>query len=377
LSDIQSVEGRPIKKGMSPGRRSAFGALAILAGAIGVVLIGQALRPAMIPADHDLALVTADGAVHLARSDGSAFAPLAGAGIPTDATSVEWAPGGDFVALLGATGLTVVDREGIVAWRHALSTAGSVAWSPDGSRVAVYDGAMKDATLEVLASTGALQWKVPLPDDFVLVPGYANLAWSPDGRTIAFIGTPERVESRRQPASAWLADVEAQAFRLLTQDAGAFDYAPAWPADDTLYLARASALETAIWRVQPTTGERTLVLRTSTAACEAAATCPPANLGPVVPSPDGTALAFRDPEFGLSVLHLASGETRVVEQPGALAEPPFAWSMDGAALFSLLRAGGGTDSGAPPELARFDLASGTTTVVVAGVRAFDLLASPE
>jgi Tol biopolymer transport system component len=384
VSEIQSVEGRPIKKGMSPGRRSALGALAVLGAAIGILVIGQALQPASIPPDHDLALITAAGAVQLARSDGSAAAPLTGSGIPGDATALQWAPGGDFVGLRSATELTVVDREGVVAWRHALSPAASVAWSPDGSRVAIYDGTMSDARsvatdaiLEILTSTGELQWKAPLPEGFGLVPGYANLAWSPDGARIAFTGTAERVETGDQPASAWLADVDAQALRPVTRDAGAFEYGPAWSADGTLYVARRSALESGIWRVQRATGERTLVLRTAMEPCPVHAPCSPANLAPLVPSPDGRLLAFREPTFGLSLLDIASGETRTVQQPVTLADPPFVWSADGAALLYLLRADGAAQQTAPPDVVRFDLQGGTTTVVVAGVRGFDLLASPE
>jgi hypothetical protein len=379
VSEIQSVEGRPIKRGMSPGRRSALGALALLVAAIGVLVIGQALQPAAIPADHDLALILADGTVQLARSDGSAAAPLAGSGIPADARSVQWAPGGDFVGLRSATELTVVDREGVVAWRRAVSSVGSVAWSPDGSRVAIYDGAAggtttsADATLEVVTSTGALQWKVPLPEGFALVPGDANLAWSPGGGTIVFTGTSEPVETGRQPASAWLADVDAQAFRPLTADPDAFDYGPAWAADGTLYLARRSPLESGIWRVQPATGLRMLVLPTSVEACPVAASCQPASLAPIVPSPDGTALAFREPASGLSVLDIASGEAQRVQQPGTLAEPPFAWSADGGSLLYLLHAGGTAQPDAPPDLVRFELARGTTTVILADVRGFDLL----
>jgi hypothetical protein len=96
-----------------------------------------------------------------------------------------------------------------------------------------------------------------------------------------------------------------------------------------------------------------------------------------VPSPDGKLLAFREPTFGLSLLDIASGETRRVQQPVTLAAPPFAWSADGAALLYLLRADGAAQPTSPSDLVRFDLASGTTAVVVAGVRGFDLLASPE
>ena len=108
----------------------------------------------------------------------------------------------------------------------------------DGWRKRVHDRAAEDqdATIEVLTSTGELEWKVPLPEGFGLVVRDEKLAWAPDGASIAFTGFTERIESGRQPTGLWIADVAAQAVRQVPDAAGTFAYGPAWASDGTLYL---------------------------------------------------------------------------------------------------------------------------------------------
>ena len=381
MSEIQSVEGKPIKKGLSPGRTSAVGALILLAIGLGALLVGQVLQAAPIPSDHVLALLTADGDLDLATLDGSASSTVAEGG---DATAVRWAPGGDFVTVRRVGDLAVVDRDGVVAWRHELrSPSASFAWSPDGSRIAIYDGLVNgsdpdamtlDASLEVLSATGVLEWKLPLPDGFGFAVGYEKLAWSPDGTSFAFTGFTERVQGTRQWASLWLADVGGQTIRQVTSDIDTFQYGPAWSAGGGLVVAESSTLASGIWRIDPISGDRTEILRTAMELCPVHAPCSPARLDPLLPSPDGVLLAFDEPTFGLSTINVATRELIKVQEPGTLAEVPGVWSDDGSALLYLRHPGRTADPAAPPALVRFDLGTRATTVIVPAVRAFDLLA---
>ncbi|HEX3265473.1 MAG TPA: hypothetical protein VHR16_07375 [Candidatus Limnocylindrales bacterium] len=385
MSEIQSIEGRPLKKGLSPGQRSAYGALGLLVAALALVLVGQVVQPPTIPPDHVLALIERDGHVVLAKSDGSAVTPFVGAGVPVDPMWVLWAPGGDFLTLRTADAVVVVDRAGVVSWRKAVAGASvSVAWSPDGSAVAIFDaGGGVDATgaarasLQIQSSTGALQWDVPLADGFGLVPGYGSLAWSPDGSSLAFTGfTKAQSVGGLQPTTLWIATVATQALAPVTHESNAFIYGAGWASDRNLYVARSSFEETGIWRVDASSGALTLVARRQTDSCAPGATCTFELLGPIVPSPDGGALAFRDVNRDLSVLTVATGAVASIPAVAIASSTPYAWSADGSTLLYLDNGDPPADPAVAQRLMRFDPAAGSSEAVVNGVRAFDLVVGP-
>jgi Tol biopolymer transport system component len=383
VSEIQSVEGRPLKKGLSPGRRSAVWALGILVVAIVIVVVGQFIQPPGIPADHDLGVIMADGRVGLAKADGSALVFLAGAGVPADATGILLAPGGDFVALRTSDAIVVVDRAGVVAWRKAVvGSSATFAWSPDGSRIAIFDsgggvssnGAPR-ASLQVLTAAGALEWDVPLADGFTVVPSYGNLAWSPDGGSLAFSGfTTTGLIGGLPPTTLWNAAVTDQMLSALGDGSPSdtFVYGPAWAGDGNLYVARSSAGQNGIWRIDPATGAATLILTAHLFACPTGSTCPFVGLGPLAASPDGRSLAFLDATRELTILTLATGATSTVPGLAPVAFVPYEWSSEGTALLYLGPDMPPADPAQLRRLLRFDLGTRTSALVLDGVRAFDI-----
>ena len=383
--EIQSVEGRPIKKGMSPGRRSAAGALTVLGAALGILVVGQLVQPPGIPLDHALALIRADGHVELAKPDGSAATALTGTGVPADAVALLWAPGGDFLALRTTDAVVVVDRAGVVAWRKAVTGhSASFAWSPDGSRIAILDagGGVSStgsarASLQVLTQSGALEWDLPLPDDFGVVTGFGNLAWSPDGGFLAFTGyTNEGLSAGLQPTRLWIGNLSSQTIVPRSEESNTFVAAPAWASDGSLYVARNAFEETGIWRIDPSTGQATLVLRRQMDSCAAGADCRFDGIDDLAPSPDGSRLAFQDATRELTVVVVGTGAITVVPGTGSLAFTVSAWASGGSSLLYLAAAPPPADPGRPRDLARFDLATGSAEAVLPDVRAFDLLTVP-
>jgi hypothetical protein len=386
VSEIQSVEGRPLKKGLSPGRRSAYGALAILVAAIALFAAGQLVQPDAIPLDHDLAVIRGDGSLQVARADGADAAMLTGDGIPTDSSAIRWAPGGDFVALKTPTQLVVVDRGGVVSWRHDLSSSASTfAWSPDGRHLALEDVSASGQTgegqassvvgLEVYSATGALEWTVPLDPHFAVSVADGQLAWAPDDGSIAFGGVVNVSGNRSQASSIWLAEIDGQTLRQLTDEPASLDADPAWSSGGGLIIARANAEFVRLATLDPATGTATTIFERAISACPSAGSCEPTSIGPLVPSPDGGLIAFREPRSGLSVLNPSSRELVAVDQAALIAGPPYVWSSSGDALFFLGHAAGANPAGVG-SVVRFDLAATTSAAVVNDVRSFDLLEQP-
>ncbi|HET9852443.1 MAG TPA: hypothetical protein VFP56_08050 [Candidatus Limnocylindrales bacterium] len=388
MSEIQSVEGRPIKKGISPGQRSAYTALALLVGAVAILVVGQLIQPPPLPLDHELALLRSSGAVELALPDGTAATPLSGSGVPIDGTAIRWAPGGDFLAVRRDAELVIVDRAGVVAWRHTLrSPFSDFAWSPDGSRIAIDDavdlGTVAEqgpiagqVSVEIYTTTGALEWGVPVDPGFERIGGDGSLAWAPDGSSVAFTGLTQRVSEGLQWSSVWLAGIRGQTVRRLTSDTGTFDYGPVWTTGVGLVIGRMTTAGSSISTIDPANGAATELLRRPSELCGSGSSCAPVHLSPLVPSPDGRLIAFRDPRFGVSILNPATREIIKIPQEEVVPDVPYAWSEDGAFLYLQGHAAPTADPSHPGSLARFDVTARTLSLVIADVVSFDLLARP-
>jgi TolB protein len=104
-----------------------------------------------------------------------------------------WSPDGRYLAYRGDGGesdgpgtcdrtVNISDPEG----HHVASFPGdgwAIAWSPDSTRVAVWDNFYAHPTLGIYGLDGVRQAQIILPPDFEL-PGDVDPVWSPDGESI-------------------------------------------------------------------------------------------------------------------------------------------------------------------------------------------------
>jgi Tol biopolymer transport system component len=176
----------------------------------------------------------------------------------------------------------------------------SGAWSPDNSRfafIAQSEGDHEIAILEV--GTTNIERRLRVPG----VGAISNIAWSPNGRTIAFSGQKGGI------SDLYLVDLEAGSVRQLTNDRYA-DIQPTWSPDGTTIAFatdRGTQTEFATMRFSP------LQLATIDVATGRISVFSPFGRGKHINpqySPDGRSLFFISDQDGFSDvyrLHLASG----------------------------------------------------------------------
>jgi hypothetical protein len=95
--------------------------------------------------------------------------------------------------------------------------------SPDGSRIAlpalrIGDERLERPAIRVLSATGAEEWRVPLPGEWMEV---ADLAWSPDARLLAYVVRPQGDEhtvdeAQLSAVGLYLADIGARRTRRIS-----------------------------------------------------------------------------------------------------------------------------------------------------------------
>jgi Tol biopolymer transport system component len=105
---------------------------------------------------------------------------------PSDrAIDADLSPDGRRIAVAGSKGIWIMNRDGsharlIFDDRNLEFGAGAVAWSPDGRRLAF----IRDESLYTIATRGG---------SVTLVTGHADApTWSPDGTEIIFVHNPEQ-----------------------------------------------------------------------------------------------------------------------------------------------------------------------------------------
>jgi Tol biopolymer transport system component len=170
--------------------------------------------------DYTAYVVGADGSRERSLLPGEVEAPGGFAG-------PSWSGDGRTIALTnvheGAVYVIRPDGRGgqVLARMEGADAVWGVAWSPDGRRIAF----IRDSFLWVMNADGTRPRM--LVDEEVDNPGAraSDFAWSPDGRTIAFA-------QRDDPDwEIYVVDAEGRGLRKLTDNDGADDLEPVWSPD--------------------------------------------------------------------------------------------------------------------------------------------------
>jgi dipeptidyl aminopeptidase/acylaminoacyl peptidase len=356
------VQRRPIDRVLN---RLALGPLpmatarkaALLAVAALVALVTLALAVGVVsPGGGRLAFIRSNGDVVVARGDGSAQAVIYRvADRPVMFTKLAWAPGGAYLAVLDeALQFAIISRTGNVVYTRRFESGQSkFAWSPDGKRVAIFDGpwappeerifesgVMILPRLEIVGIDGGVE-NMPLPPDFWFDLWRGDVAWSPDGRSIAVTGTVDRTPQASPPSSLWIVDIADRTVRELpsgdTSRAVQLDYLPAWLPDGRLVY---SSVQSGIRLIDPSTNESTTIHEIDVREC--GGPCAP-YVSVLEVSPDGTRIAFFDPAKGYSIHDLATGtsaevpfQDRGFTHPLFGAESTAQWTADGRGLVGVV-----------------------------------------
>ncbi|WP_433677712.1 toll/interleukin-1 receptor domain-containing protein [Nocardia sp. CA-119907] len=265
---------------------------------------------------------TITGSMRWAPKDHTRIAGASG-GYAAYVRTVAWSPDGRYIASGGDSGTVTIwnvaarRAEHTLKANNALSAAKtlqawlfnashglevlSVAWSPDGSRLAV--GGRDKAVRVWDAATGGLQWTT-----LGRVGGITSVAWSPDGRTLAVGGAH----------GVGLHDASTGGHRLTLRGHSGRVESVAWSPDGR-FLASAGRDHTVrIWDAQG--GESTLVLRGHTAGVESVAW-----------SPDGRHIASAGNDETVRIWSSDSGTMLC----SVIAHPAVEWNSDPYAALSV------------------------------------------
>lgn len=351
---------------------------ALVAAALVLVTLALAVGVAPLGGDR-LALVRQNGDVVFAAADGTGQHVVGNLDVSPLRTVVSWAPDGGHLAYLGDDlALTIIDREGIKTYSVTLADrASQFAWSPDGRRLAIFDGAFVDhagdgppivqPTLKIVAPDGTLDWAVPLPADFRYVIGNGEVVWSRDGHALAITGYSVGPSPALFPSSIWVVDTKTRTVRELRSGSETnlevtYDVRPRWLPDGRILFSRQHS---GIWRVDPSTGVASMVYRMEPSLSGRT------FIDVLEPSPDGASVAFMAPNVWLGILDLATaGVTEARLADGGI-DLPITWTPDGDALIT--RWGERTDEPFfATHVARLDFATGETTILANDVVAYSM-----
>lgn len=140
------------------------------------------------------------------------------------------------------SGLRELRPKGTDGW----SQQGHAEWSPDGSQLVMFGGSGSSPQIFVTTSTGASPRKVAERPGTNLDP-----SWSPDGRSIVFVGCPQAVCFDRDYEIYVVAAAGGQARRLTNNDLR--DHDPYFSPDGNsiAWLSRTDAAgPTGIWNIR-------------------------------------------------------------------------------------------------------------------------------
>jgi Tol biopolymer transport system component len=192
-------------------RRIRAGALGIIVAlAMGAVLVRSiesdgipADQPPPSPAAPGTLAYASDGDIYVADPDGSNVVKIAdgrsdedcmgfGAGGQYWAEGSMWSPDGRYLAYrysgchstreAGPKGVVISDAQGKVLAKFATGTGWLIEWSPDSSRVAVWDEL--DKTIGIYGPDGVRQAQIPYPQDPKWEALDSDPYWTPDGTSL-------------------------------------------------------------------------------------------------------------------------------------------------------------------------------------------------
>jgi hypothetical protein len=355
---------------MATARKAVLVAVAALLALVTVALAFGTLGPG----GSRLAFIRMNGEVVIANGDGSGQSAIYQVESPVLFTQFALAPDGEHLALVDESfQLAIIDRTGQVTHSRTMDTGfNRFDWSPDGRQLAILDGPwlprepldsdapMIHPDLEVIGLDGDVEWTVSLPPDFRYSIGQGELAWSPEGRWIAFTGTVDTRERQFHPSSPWIVDVNVRTAREFpTGEPLEHHHGLAWLPNGSLVYSR---FNSGIWQIDPSTGASRTIFE-----MPCAPRCGQENFNVIEPSPDGSSLLIDDPAQGLSILDLATGVSTALQPDVAGILPSLRWTADGKSLLVSYPA----TPRDMPFLAAFDLATGEQRVLVEGVQFFD------
>jgi Tol biopolymer transport system component len=329
--------------------------LAVMAAlAAGLMAVAGTLTPHRRPV-ASLAYMNG-GALVVAAADGTSARTIAT--FADTVGRISWAPTGDrlFVNAYHETGtsLEAFTAEG----RHTGSwgyppASGDTTWSPDGLRLAVLAGRPQpravaaDETLSTYASDFAAPVPTVIAAGFSVVRNVNNVAWSPDGRSIAITECVDCPTTAR----LLLVDVANGNSRVITTGEG-FDHNPVWSHNGDLWFARGDD----IWR---------LAMGQSTPAFGVAFG---SRVLQIRPSPDGSRIAvLSGDQTTVAIIDVAAGQLEIRTDYSDVGD--VRWTPDGQGL--LLTPVRDTQTGRR-DLVELDLATGVSRVIAMDVETFDL-----
>jgi len=373
----------PLPMAPTTRRMAMVGLATLLALATVAVAVGITR-----PGGSRLAFIRPNGDVVVAASDGSGQTVIDRVESPVLFTQLVLAPDGEHLAVVDESfQLVIVDRTGEPTYSTKLESGFSrFEWSPDGQRLAIFDGARLPLEprsqgyprirpdLDLVSVGGGLETAL-LPADFFFDQFRGDLAWSPDGRWIAVTGSVDTGLLQLpgpSPSTVWILDIANRGFRELTpSEPGARpstadhrDYHPVWLPDGRLLFTRCNS---GLWQVDRETGVSTRIFESIPTLDEGL--CGGSSVNPIVPSPDGARLLIDHPAQGLSILDVATGTSLPVRSADGSTLPTsrYRWTMDGKSLvFSFPATPLGMGS-----VAIIDIATGEQRVLAPDARYFD------
>jgi len=351
--------------------RRALSVLAVVALALVVVALAIGLRR---PAG-ELALVRTNGDVVIISPDGSSETVIGHIDASQLENRVIWAPDGGHLATYGLSQqLTIMDRTGTITYQEELADRFSqFAWSPDGQRLAIFDGAWLPDTgeagptrvhpdLTVVGPDGTVVQRIHLPDNFRYVIALGEIRWSPDGRELAISGYLADGQRRDFPSSIWVVDVAANTVRELgSVSVGSDDFLPRWLPDGRIIFSR---LGTGVGLIDPATGAETILFKPDRACCG------PLYMDLLEPSPDGSRVLVAGTGVAPVLLDIETGSAGPLDIRGA--SVPIAWTSDGRSIIARWAEPKPDEPYLPLSVATIDVETGVVTVRATEALTYDL-----